>query len=85
MRIVPQNCANQNNTKGNGSILREMKFANDCVKCFFLAQKCSAKKAIAQKYCEWKLFLRYGENPTEGGGGGKHHQIVICDIWLKTS
>ena len=70
MRIVPQNCANQNNTKAEWHNF---------------AQKCSAKKAIAQTYCEWKLFLRYGENPTEGGGGGKHHQIVICDIWLKTS
>ena len=45
--------------KRNNAILREMKFANDCAKCFFSAQKCSATKAlafakIAQKFCEWK-------------------------------
>ena len=31
--------------KRNSAILREMKFATDCAKCYLFVQKCSATKA----------------------------------------
>ena len=36
---------NRKTQKWNSAILREIKFANDCAKCYFFAQKCNATKA----------------------------------------
>ena len=40
-RKIAQNRITQ---KRNSAILREIEFANDCVKCYLFAQKCSATK-----------------------------------------
>ena len=59
LRKIAQNRIRQ---KRKSAILREIKFANDCTKSYFSAQKCNAPKAkicaffrkITQKFCEWK-------------------------------
>ena len=50
-RKIEQNRITQ---KRNSAILREMKFANDCAKCYFFAQKRSATKA--------KMFAFFRKN-----------------------
>ena len=57
-KFVPQNRISQ---LRNSAILREMKFANGCDKCYFFAQKCSETK---EKFCAFFLKSFANGNPT---------------------